>query len=140
MGVAICMVAAVLAVSTPAYAFGTYPVGAINWLERCGLVGRPGVHVVSHDYVGNYLELRFGDRANAYVDDRPDARTLLDYRAMRRFESGWRAAFDRSDADIVVWEARRRFPKAVAKLPGWKVVARRGQFVVLARDGIADGC
>lgn len=136
----VALLAAALAVATPAYDLRTYPVAAVDWLEDRGLVANPDVHVVTHDYVGNYLELRYGRRAHAYVDDRPDARTLLDYRAMRRFEPAWRTAFDRADADVVLWESGRKFPRAVARLDGWQQVARRGKFVVLCRDSVADRC
>jgi hypothetical protein len=140
LGVSIAVIAAALTVTTKGFDLSTYPVAAVDWLEERNLVANPEVHVVSHDYVGNYLELRYGTRAHAYVDDRPDAQTLLDYRSMRRFEPDWKAAFDRSDADVVVWESNKSFPKALARLPGWTVATRKGKFTILCRDELAARC
>jgi hypothetical protein len=103
-------------------------------------VANPDVHVVSEDFVGNYLEFRFGTSANAYVDDRPDARTLLDYKAMRMMEPDWRDALDRADADVIVFQSDRKFTKAVAKLPEWTVVTTKGDYTVLCRDSVVDRC
>ena len=100
----------------------------------------PDVRVVSEDFVGNYLELRYGARANAYVDDRPDARTLLDYKAMRMMEPDWQQALDRADADVVVFQTDRKFTTAVARLPEWTVVTTKGSYTVLCRDRVLDCC
>ena len=140
VGVAVCLAAGALAVGTKGYDLSTYPVAAVDWLAERNLVANSKVHVVTHDYVGNYLELRYGANAHAYVDDRPDARTLLDYRAMRRFEPGWKAAFNRANADVVLWESNKKFPRAVAQLDGWTVAARKGKFTVLCRDTVAAQC
>ncbi len=140
VGVAICLVAGVMAVTTDAYSLGTYPVAAVDYLEERGLVADPDVRVVSEDFVGNYLELRFGSRANAYVDDRPDARTLLDYKAMRMMEPDWQQALDRADADVVVFQTDRKFTTAVAQLPEWTVVTTKGSYTVLCRDRVLDRC
>ena len=140
VGVSICIAAGVLAVTTDAYSLDTYPVAAVDYLEARGLVANPDVHVVSEDFVGNYLEFRFGTSANAYVDDRPDARTLLDYKAMRMMEPDWRDALDRADADVIVFQSDRKFTKAVAKLPEWTVVTTKGDYTVLCRDSVVDRC
>jgi hypothetical protein len=129
-----------MAVTTDAYSLGTYPVAAVDYLEERGLVADPDVRVVSEDFVGNYLELRYGSRANAYVDDRPDARTLLDYKAMRMMEPDWQQALDRADADVVVFQTDRKFTTAVAQLPEWTVVTTKGSYPVLCRDRVLDRC
>ncbi len=140
VGVAVCLVAATLAVTTDGYSLDTYPVAAVDYLEERGLVADPGVRVVSEDFVGNYLELRYGADANAYVDDRPDARTLLDYKALRMMEPDWRKAFARADADVVVFQTARDFTDAVAGLPGWTKVVTLGDYTVLCRDRVLERC
>ncbi|MFM7062506.1 MAG: hypothetical protein ACKO04_03290, partial [Actinomycetes bacterium] len=122
------------------FSLRTYPVAAVDYLESRGLVARPDVRVVSEDFVGNYLELRFGEDANAYVDDRPDARTLLDYRALRLMEPDWQEALYRADADVVVFQTGREFTDAVAGLPDWTKVTARGDYTVLCRDRVLDRC
>ena len=48
-----------------------YPVAAVTWAEREGLLG-PDARLVSQDYVGNYLEARYGTAVKVFIDDRYD--------------------------------------------------------------------
>jgi len=49
----------------------SYPVSAINFLERSGLRG-PTHRVAQQDVVGCFFDLEFGDQARVFVDDRYD--------------------------------------------------------------------
>ncbi len=57
------------AMQRPAYDLSLYPVSEVTWLQSQHLV--PG-RVATTDYVGNYLEFRYGTRADAFIDDRAD--------------------------------------------------------------------
>lgn len=128
------------AVLSPGYNLGPYPVDAVDWLESRSLVASDDVRVVSHDFVGNYLEWRFGAEANAYVDDRPDAATLIDYRRMNHLEPGWEEAFERADPDVVLWLSERKLADRLAEDPGWVAAAELGEFTVFCRAELAGRC
>jgi len=43
----------------PVYNFNGYPVAAVTWASRNGMLG-PDSRVVARDFVGNYVEARYG--------------------------------------------------------------------------------
>lgn len=138
-GAALGVVAVAWSVLTPAYDLQRYPVAAVSWMERHGLAGRGDVKVLSHDYVGNYLDWRYGDRANTFVDDRPDVEASLDYATLLDLAPGWRDALRRADPDVVLW---RRDEPLGGRLPAsaWYDAGRFGDFSVYCRRSIADRC
>lgn len=74
VGGAVALVAVVLAVAAwqrPAVDDSSYPVGSVAWIERHGRFDKPH-RVIAPDYVGNYMELRRGARAEVFIDDRID--------------------------------------------------------------------
>ncbi len=144
VGVALMAVAVLWIGTTPAYDLQKYPVKAVDWLEHRGLVGTTGSKVLSRDYIGNYLDLRFGTHANTFVDDRPGTDALLDYAAIAHLSPGWRQAFRRADPDVVLWTTdERNMDGIVGKLdhdPGWYRAGDFGDFTVFCRSSIADRC
>lgn len=138
-GVAVLIATVGYVVATPDYRLDRFPVGAVDWLDERALVASDE-NVVSHDYVGNYLEWRYGERANAFVDDRPDAETLIDYRRMLRGEDGWRAAFERAEPDVVLWEADEELTAALGDDPAWVRVHESDGFVVFCAADLAERC
>ena len=140
-------VGAVLAVATvgfsatgPHYNLGPYPVDAVDWLEDRGLAGNDEVRLVSHDYVGNYLEWRYGVDANAYVDDRPDARTLIDYRMLNKLLPGWQDALGRAQPDVLLWSTEQPLVEELSGDPDWHRAVDLGEFAVFCRAELADRC
>jgi hypothetical protein len=134
-------VAAVLhSVTGSGYALAPYPEEAVDWLDDRGLVATEDLRVVSHDYVGNYLEWRYGERANAYIDDRPDAVTVLDYSKLKRLTDGWQDAFARADPDVVVWESDRPLTDELAADDEWVRAVELDQFTVFCRAELATRC
>ena len=139
-------VGAVLAVATvlyvlltPNYRLDRFPVAATDWLEERELIGR-GQRVLTHDFAGNYLEWRYGDRANAFVDDRPAAPDLLAYASMHRFDDDWRQALGRADPDVIIWHRNGDMAEELEDDPDWVVGTREDQFVVLCSTELADRC
>jgi len=139
IGALLGVVAVLWSVASPAYDLTRYPVTAVDWLAERGLVGDGEVKVASHDYVGNYLDWRFEDRANTFVDDRPGTDALLDYAAMHDLSDGWRDALGRADADVIVWETGQPLTDELRE-PAWYDAGRFGEFTVFCRSSIADRC
>lgn len=134
------LVAAVLyCVVVPSYRMDRYPVAAVDWLEERGLVASD-VEVLSHDYVGNYLEWRFGTRANAYVDDRPDAATLVQYRQILRLEDGWQDELAAVDPQVVLWSTDSPLTAKLSDSDEWVRATTAGNYTVFCRTDIADRC
>lgn len=88
----------------PAYDLGMYPVEAVDWLDQRGFVGRD-IDLVHQDFVGNYLELRYGTDAGVFFDDRFDLHSdelIGRYRSLASGTAGWDKGLD--DAAAVLWE------------------------------------
>lgn len=139
VGALICLGAVAYCFIGPNYELSGFPVRATDWLEARDLVGNQ-TRVVTHDIGGNYLEWRFGDKANTWVDDRPGAATLLDYAAMQHFTSGWPQALERSDGDVIIWETKGKLTGALKKDPDWVVGTIAGSYTVFCRVELADRC
>lgn len=125
---------------TPGYRLDRYPVEAVDWLESRGLVANSEVRLVSHDYVGNYLEWRYGSDANAYVDDRPDARTLVQYSILMRLGRGWADQLADVDPDVVLWNSTEGLDDELAGDDSWIQGVELGDFTVFCRKALADRC
>jgi hypothetical protein len=107
------------------YDLGPYPVAAVSWMASHDLVARPDVRLAHPDYVGNYLEWRFGADARAFVDDRAEVlspRLMGDYvLGLLDTERDWASVLDRYRIDVVLWPARDRVGREVATSPDWVV-------------------
>ena len=111
------------------------------------------VHVVTYDYVGNYLEYREGDRANVFLDDRAELFGLDVVRDYMRLlnpttdnaqmdGSGlWSDVLDRHAADVVVWKRTGKlYTEALSASPDWVVGYTDAKWVVLCRATSELGC
>lgn len=127
------------AVATPSYDLQRYPVAAVDWLESRGLAGQPDVKIASHDFVGNYLDWRYEDRANTFVDDRGGADAMLDYALLLDRSDGWQEALERTDADVIVWSSDKPLVRELDE-PEWYQAGEFGDFTVVCRSSIADRC
>ncbi len=139
VGVAFGVAALAWSIATPAYDLSPYPVTAVDWLEARGLAGDTQVKVLTHDFAGNYLDWRFEDRANTFVDDRPGAEASIDYSKMLYSEDGWQDSLDRADADVVIWRTEDPLASELSE-PGWYRAGEFGEFTVICRSSIAVRC
>lgn len=126
-------------VATPSYDLGRYPVAAVDWLEQRSLAGQPDVEVLTHDFAGNYLDWRFEERANTFVDDRPGVDGLIDYATLKYLGDGWQDALDRADPDVVVWSSEDPLTAELTE-PEWYRAVELDGFTVVCRSSIADRC
>jgi hypothetical protein len=117
-----------------------YPVAAVTWAQAHHLVANPDVRVVTHDYVGNYLELRYGARAYAFVDDRAevfDLQNTKDYVSLLvPYErlGDWEGVLDRYRADVVIWSGTSPgLIHALARSSEWHIGYRDTDWIVACR-------
>src|SRR5207253_9923191 len=88
---AIAVVSMAVAATGPVYNFNGYPVAAVTWADRNGLL-TSNARVVSRDFVGNYLEVRYGTRVKVFLDDRFDmfpTSVVEDFSSLNRGAPSW---------------------------------------------------
>ena len=128
------------ALGRPAYDLSAYPVREVSWMARHGLV--PG-RVATPDYVGNYLEFRYGTRARAFFDDRVDvfpAPVVQDYETLLAGGPGWQAVLARHRIDAVLWPRSDPLAGLLAESSGWSVrLQDRGWIVAVRRPTTIRG-
>ena len=95
--------------------------------------------VASHDFVGNYLDWRFEDRANTFVDDRSGVDALIDYATMFDLGDGWQDALRRANPDVIVWKTREPLTDELHQ-PDWFRAGDFGEFTVFCRSALAERC
>ena len=123
------------AVARPAFDLSAYPVNEVTWMQHHGLV--PG-RVVSPDYVGNYLEYRYGTAASVFVDDRVDVfprPVEQGYGILLRGSTGWRGVLDDRRITAVLWPRGLPLGRLVARDPRWEVRLRDPRWVVAVPVG-----
>ncbi len=100
-----------------------YPVEEIDWLEERGLIAEPGVNIVQRDYVGNYMDYRFGSEARVFMDDRFDffpQQVLDDHRTFIR-GGDYSEALERYEANVILWQNEDGFAAWLAESDAWAV-------------------
>lgn len=117
-----------------------FPQREVDWLEERNLVATEDARIIQNDWVGNYLEFRYGEEAHVWVDDRPSSATMIDYVSLRGLADGWKGALDRADPDVVLWQTEDPLPHELAGSPEWDVVLSTDRFVVLCHVRIAQRC
>lgn len=123
------------AVQREPLALDAYPVAEVAELRSRGLVGDPGVRLITHDVVGGYLELVLGPRANVFVDDRVDlfeTEVVRDYVDLLGGDDHG-PVLDRWDADVVLWEAEGELRRRLDADQGWDLVHDGDRWVVFCR-------
>ena len=139
-----CVAVAVLLVLLPSVALGRphvdvdrYPEEAFNELEERGIV--PGeTRIVHQDFVGNYLDIRYGDAGAAWIDDRfelHDASLIDDYLTLLDGTPGWDDVLARYDAEVIVWPLESPLAELAAD---WTRLWSDDRWVVLCRPGHPD--
>lgn len=124
----------------PAYDLSIYPVKLVDRMERAELIGGE-IRSLTHDYVGNYLEWRLGTAANTFVDDRPGARTFLDYSKMLETKPGWQEALRAAAPDVIIWNAQyRELPRELRRSPDWVRARTIGDWQLFCRPELAERC
>jgi hypothetical protein len=121
------------AMQRPAFQFTAYPVSAVTYMQHHGLV--PG-RVATEDFVGNYLEFRYGARASAFIDDRVDMypeSVVAAYGSLLAGSQDWETILNRYRVDAVLWARSEPLAGLVAESPRWKVVWHDRSWLVAVR-------
>lgn len=112
-----------------------YPVAATDFLEDEGLLAAP--HRVAHlDFVGNYLELRFGRRVKVFIDDRYDMfpkQVSRDYRDLLAGRPQWQAILQARQVDVVLWDRDLPLTSLLKASGQWLEIYAADEWVVLRR-------
>lgn len=128
------------AMERPAYNLSAYPVKEVGWMQARGLV--PG-RVATQDYVGNYLEFRYGARASAFIDDRVDMypeSVENAYGVLLDGAPGWQQVLKRYRVTAVLWARSQPLAGLVAEDPRWHVVlSDRDWIVAVPRTSVRTG-
>jgi hypothetical protein len=128
----ISLLSMAVAANGPVYSFKGYPVAAVTWAQRNGLLGADS-RMVSADYVGNYLEARFGTKVPVFIDDRYDmfpATLVDDFGTLNSGKPGWEEVLDRYHASGVLWPTDESLGQLLAVSPRWKVVYSDQEFLI----------
>lgn len=102
-----------------------YPVDEISYLEERGLVANDTVRILHREYVGNYLEFRFGRSANVFFDDRFDMYPIDQIETHAKLITGTGNLVDIIDelqVDVAVWVAEEPVGVWLASDPDWDIV------------------
>jgi hypothetical protein len=110
-----------------------YPVEALEWLDDRKQID-PDVRLLTQDFVGNYLEARYGpDDVRVFMDDRVDMYPLQvtrDYSTLLAGKPGWSRILDRYDAEIVLWAAERPLAELMVASSAWRLVYRDDDWII----------
>ena len=112
-----------------------YPVKAVDFLEDEGLLAAPH-RVVHQDFVGNYLELRFGRKVKVFIDDRYDMFPIdipRDYRRLLGGNPQWQSILQTRNIDVVLWEKDLPLTQLLKASGQWLEIFTEGDWVVLRR-------
>lgn len=123
---------------TPDVDLSPYPVSAISWADQAGLLNAPGSRLISHDYVGNYLELAGPHPVNGiFIDDRAEVfngTEIGDYVRLLTGDPTWSTILDRYGATVVIWDATAPLAGLLAAPDsGWQIVHRDVDAIVATR-------
>jgi hypothetical protein len=126
---------AVVSLAQPDTDLDAYPEHAVTWLQDQGLLEH---HLVAPDYVGNYLEARYGPRQMVFIDDRVDmypARVVDDAIDLVRGSHRWPEILGRYHAGAVLWNRDSDLAKLMRRSPDWRIAYRdKDWYVFLPRD------
>jgi len=136
--VAAIVIVPILLVRGPDVDFSKYPVEALDAMDDVGL-SPAETHVLHPDFVGNYIDLRYGDAGAAWIDDRfelHEETLMADY--LMLFSSGpdWREVIDRSGATALLWQRDKPLTQLVREVAGWRSVWSDEHWAVLCRPDV----
>lgn len=113
----------------------SYPVAATDFLDESGLLTAP--HRIAHlDFVGNYLEFRYGRRVPVFIDDRVDmypVEVSRDYRRLLNGRPDWQTILQTRQIDVVVWDRELPLSSLLKSSGQWLEIFSEGDWVVFRR-------
>lgn len=117
------------------YELGDYPVAAVRYLDRNGLLDRP--HRLAHDdIVGDFLILRDGRDGRVFYDDRFDMYPLQvsrDAAALIHGDANSIKVLDRWKIDVVLWKSGAALSSRLDERSDWTRLYRKGGWAIYQR-------
>jgi hypothetical protein len=119
----------------PGLRLNAYPVEATTYLEDQGLLDASH-RIVHRDFVGNYLQLRYGRRVLVFIDDRYDmypVKVSDDYRDLLRAEPPALRILEDRMVDAVLWNRDAPLTNLLLVSGRWREAYADERWVVLRR-------
>ena len=137
--VALLVVVAGIGLAMPDTNLVDYPVESVAWMREHHLLDRDD-RVVTRDFVGNYLEVRYGpEKVQTFIDDRVDmfpTSVIADYTTLIDPEGDYAAVLDRAGATAVLWDKDSDFGDWLEDpANGWKIVHSERLWMVAVPAG-----
>ena len=135
--VAALMVLGFVSRADETYSDAGYPARALRFLEREELTAE-GTHLVTQDFIGNYLESRLGPRGLVFIDDRFDMfpeEVVDDYITLLRGRPGWDDVLSQYEPDAILWEQRLPLAELLRQSDDWEVAYEDLGWVVFTPTG-----
>jgi hypothetical protein len=126
----------VRAANQPDFAFAGYPVGAMQAVQRDGLLGR---RLLTSDADAGYVILRYWPNQRVFLDDRYDMYprpVIADYLTVSHARPGWDRVLTRYNVEVIVWQRSDPLVPLVEASGHWRSVYRDHSRVVLVRDDV----
>jgi hypothetical protein len=126
----------VRAATQPDFAFDGYPVGAMQAVQRDGLLGR---RLLTSDADAGYVILRYWPTQRVFLDDRYDMYprpVIADYLTVSHARPGWDQVLARHNVEVIVWSRRDPLVQLAEAGGHWRSVYRDHTRVVLVRDDV----
>lgn len=132
--VALFVVVAVVGVRQPDTDLSDYPVASVAWMRDEGLLDR-GDRVVTRDFVGNYLEVKYGpDDVRVFFDDRVDMypdRVIDQYMELIVADGDPGSTMSAVKPSAVLWDTDSAFGDWLEDpANGWRIVHRDPGWIV----------
>ena len=115
------------------FAFGTYPVQSMRYVEEHGLLG---TRLLTSDSDAGYVILRYYPEQRVFIDDRYDmypSKLIHDFFTVADGDRGWAEVLDRYDVETVVWKRNSSLGFQLDTSPGWERVHRDAKRAVWVR-------
>jgi len=125
----------VSAASERTYAFDTYPVAPMRFLERHELLGR---RIFTDDADAGFVINQYWPRQHVFMDDRYDMYPMglmHDYLSVADASPGWDRILDRRDVEVVVWRNDEALAGGLQQSDQWVRIHHDATFGVWVRAG-----
>ncbi len=125
----------------PSFDLSTFPVAPVAWIDQHGL-HRPDLPMATSDTTGNYLELLYGTRADAFLDDRVDmypASVVDDYLVLVHGSPTWQQVLDAHKVKLVLWDRDAPLTGLMSASGTWRVLYQDKDWSLSCRRGTELG-
>jgi hypothetical protein len=116
------------------FAFRTYPVKAMQYVEGHGLLG---TRLLTSDSDAGYVILEHYPEQRVFIDDRYDmypTKLIYDYFDLAAGKPGWSTILDRYRVETIVWDVHSPLAAELNQSPDWRRVHRDDSRAVWVRS------